>query len=181
MMRTLHDAVLLVSFAAIDKLKVLQERHGHHDAPRWTAFVAREVAKGVEVGQTYCSRIVEAQWLGSAQETQTDADLKAVFRYRAALGGVEPKNLGEAESVFWAERLQATFATDDGPAYDWAVRKLGATRVIDTVKILQDAVSAGELQPDEAVQLCEAMRSFQPAPRYLRKVHPDPLHARDFD
>jgi hypothetical protein len=180
-MRTLHDAVLLVSFAAIDKLNVLQDRHGHHDAPRWTGFVVTEVAKGVEVGQTYCSRLIDAKWLGPAQETQTDTDLKAVFRYRAALGGVEPKNLGEAESVFWAERLQARFATDDGPAYDWAVRKLGPTRVIDTVMILRDAVSSGELRPGEAVELCEAMRSFQPAPRYLRTVHPDPLHARDFE
>ena len=59
---------------------------------------------------------------------------------------------GEAEGIYFAEKLGGQFATDDNKAYDFARRRpsLGPGRVIDSVQILQTAVANGDLSRTEA-------------------------------
>ena len=82
---------------------------------------------------------------------------------------------GEAEGIYFAEKLGGQFATDDNNAYDFARRRasLGPGRVIDSVQILQTAVANGDISATEARSIAVA---FEEAGRSLR---PDHRGARD--
>ena len=65
-----------------------------------------------------------------------------MYRLQVGLndGKQPPKgDRGEAEGIFFAEKHDGQFATDDNNAYDFARRRptLGAGRVIDSIHILR--------------------------------------------
>jgi len=94
------------------------------------------------------------------------------MRIRVALGG-EPgrptEHLGEAESIFLADKLHGAFITDDRAAYDFARRRLGDRRVFDTVDLLREAVASSYFTLNEAQQVADAIRN---SGRKLRRGHP---------
>lgn len=77
-------------------------------------------------------------------------------------------NLGEAESIHFATKLQGQFATDDNEAYEFAAIRLGSENVMDTITILREAVAMHELTANEADQVTD---NIEAAGRYLRRVH----------
>jgi hypothetical protein len=85
--------------------------------------------------------------------------------------------MGEAESIYFAAKLGGYFATDDNAAYDFAERYLGSGRVIDTVHILRDAVSLGEMTSSVAAGHATRIRE---SGRHLRRLHPSTLSAAHF-
>jgi predicted nucleic acid-binding protein len=87
------------------------------------------------------------------------------------------EHAGEAESIYFASRLNAIFATDDSAAYDFAQRRLGAERVIDSIDVLRTAVATAMISADAAADLARSMRA---AGRHLRRVHPEPIAADYF-
>lgn len=172
----LHDAVLLLNFAKANALGLLRERHGHRPGPRWVAEVHSEVERGASLlgSLDLCRPVLGSAWLGDPEPASTE--LAVLFRYCTALGGQHPQHLGEAASVRCAELIGGLFATDDNAAYDWAERRLGVGRAIDTVRILEDAVAMGETTAADAAAAVESIRA-DPSPRSVRRVHPDPLRA----
>lgn len=175
----LHDAVTLRHFAAVRRLDVLKARAAHRDEPRWVHEVREEIRKAADAGQTSCADIIAAGWLGDAQSA-SESDLAEIMRMRTRLGGDHPEHLGEAASIYWAERLDGTFVTDDNAAYQFAAHRLGDHRVIDTVAVLCDAVASGDITDRDAAAFCDRLRSLRPEPRHLRSVHPDPLLPEHF-
>jgi hypothetical protein len=163
----LLDAGLLSTFAAAEALDVLESRVQSSSHPLWTYEVRSELLRGA-TWSTHCVAVLQASWLGEPHEAQSD-DLKHILRYRTALGGDHPSNLGEASSVYWAEQLNGRFATDDNAAYDWAKRKLGVGRVIDTVDILREAVAMDEISAERASIICQLAFDQD---RSLRRIHP---------
>ena len=163
----LLDAGLLSTFAAADALDVLENRFQFASRPLWTYEVHKELLRGASTS-AHCLVVVQTCWLGEPHEARPD-DLKYILRYRTALGGDHPSNLGEASSVYWAEQLNGRFATDDNAAYDWAKRKLGDGRVIDTVDILREAVVMDEISAERASTICQLAFDHD---RSLRWVHP---------
>jgi hypothetical protein len=142
--------------------------------------VADEVEQGAAIGYAHAGRVRAAGWLGDPREP-TAAELKAVFAIHVGLNeGRRPPvdHVGEAESIYFADKLGATFATDDNEAFDFARNRLGAARVLDTVSILRDAVAMGEMRANEAAGIAESIRS---AGRHLRRLHPTPAPAAYFD
>lgn len=168
----LHDAVTLNHFAAANRLDVLEARHSHRPEPRWTEAIRDEIAAGVSAGIPYCGDVLTQTWLGLAEEPET-AELSAIVQLQVGLNdGVYPPehHRGEAEAIFFAERDNGLFATDDNAAYDFARRRqgLGPGRVIDTIRILQDAVAAGELSAQTAHEIAN---EIEDAGRSLRRPH----------
>jgi predicted nucleic acid-binding protein len=107
-------------------------------------------------------------------------DQLGIMELWIALGpgeGPPSEHAGEAESIYFAARIDATFATDDNAAYDFAQRRLGAERVIDSVAILRRAVASALIPPEAAAQLARSMRA---AHRQLRRVHPEAIAADHF-
>lgn len=76
---------------------------------------------------------------------------------------------GEAEGIYFAEKLGGRFVTDDNGAYDFARRRLGPGRVFDTVDVLREAVTNGDMDSGEALNLVNAIRN---SGRSIRRVHP---------
>ena len=66
--RVLHDAVSLKHFAIVDRLDVLEERHGHLEEPRWCEEVHEEIKKGA--GFT-----IEMRQLGAARYNDANATI----------------------------------------------------------------------------------------------------------
>ncbi len=102
------------------------------------------------------------------------SELTAVDRIRRALSDpTDPpaKNLGEAESIYFAEKHEGQFATDDNDAHSFALRRtgLGSGRVIDSIHILRTAVANGDIAAvtanDIANEMEAAGRSFRPEHR----------------
>jgi hypothetical protein len=108
-------------------------------------------------------------------------DLHEIFSIRTALdlglGGHPSEHLGEAQTIYFAEQLGAMFATDDGPAYDYAAQRLGPANVIDSVELLRLAVSSRMVEADNAAELAA---QIQGAGRFFRKMHRTRLVAGDF-
>lgn len=179
-MPVLHDAVTLRHFATARRLDILEARHGSLPGPRWTEAVFGEIWAANELGHEGCFAVLEQRWLGSWQGPTDSTEQLAIQRLRIKLGGsvVDLAHAGEAESIFFAEKLNGALATDDGPAYAFAVRRLGAERVVDTVDILRTAVSLDEISAAEAVAVCDAIRSNG---RHLRPTHPDDIGDDYFD
>lgn len=174
----LYDAVTLRHFGEVDRMDVLESRHSHAPPPRWTDAVAQEIAAASSLPE--CRVVLAAEWLGTPL-SPTEADLPAIIKIQIGLNeGRRPPimHAGEAEGIYFAERLGGVFVTDDWDAYDFARRRLGLGRVLDTIDILRDAVAAGDLTSRVALGLANAVRD---AGRHLRRGHPDALDARYFD
>ena len=172
----IHDAVTLRHFAVVKRLDVLQTCHGHRPEPRWTQAIRAEIEAALGEDGSHCSDILGEAWLGSPAEP-TAAELAVVYRLQVGLndGRAPPKgDRGEAEGIYFAEKHNGQFATDDNGAYEFARRRpsLGAGRVIDSIHILRTAVADGDLTAADAHSIANGIeaagRSFRPAHRGSR-------------
>lgn len=183
----LFDTGTLRNFAACDALGVLQQICHACDGPFWVEAVHAEVSRlsverqGRE--RTQCRYILSGThgaWLGDPIDSAID-DLSHIFAIRTALasglGGHPREHLGEAQSIWVAEQSGATFATDDGPAFEYAVRRLATGRVVDTVQLLRNGVAHGSFSAERA---CEVAGRMRDAGRNLRPGHPTLLRPDDF-
>jgi hypothetical protein len=176
----LFDGVTLRHFGIIDAMSLLAARVARRTEPRWTERVKSEVFAGY--GQPDCDAVLAADFLGSPYEVSND-DLVEIFTLQIALrefgdDSDDPaRDLGEAETLFVADKLNGEFITDDAAAYDFARRRLGSNRVFDTVDLLREAVVYGDMTSYEAKQTADAIRN---SGRYLRRGHPATLTATYF-
>lgn len=168
----LYDAVTLRHFAAAEELDLFRALHQGLPPPRWTQAVADEIARCAAVGESECVTVQECAWLGQPHLPVELVDLVAIQRLRIALSGgpSDPaRHIGEAETLHVAAKLGAAIATDDGPAYDFASRRLGPDRVRDTIDLLREAVRRHVRTSDQAAALAARIAD---AGRHLRRPHP---------
>ena len=102
----LFDAVTLRHFAAAEALDVCRQLVEDRDPPRWTDAVSAEIAAGLRLGIDECVSVKECAWMGAPVEPEI-LDLESIVRLQRALSessGAEG-NAGEAESIYFAERL----------------------------------------------------------------------------
>lgn len=168
----LHDTVTLCHFAAVSRLNILEQRHSNRQEPRWTRGVYEEIQKAAD-HTTYGTSVLQATWLGDPV-IPTNMDTMQIALIRTALNPKENTpcdNLGEAESIHFAIKLQGQFATDDNEAYEFAAIRLGSENVMDTIKILREAVAMYELTADDADQVSN---DIEAAVRHLRPEHRQP-------
>jgi len=174
----LVDAVTLRHFGITERLGALGHVLSRYPPPRWTEAVRSEILAGW--GQTDCNNVLGAAFLGVPYQIQT-GELVEVIRIRVALSngmGGSAGHLGEAESIFLADKLNGAFVTDDRGAYDFARRRLGDRRVFDTIDLLREAVASGYFGPSEAQQVADAVRN---SGRSLRRGHPATFTPRYFE
>ncbi len=167
----LYDTVTLRHFAIIRRLDICEELHHSRPAPRWTDEVCNEITRASGRREPGCSDILSASWLGSPV-VPSASDLLPIYKIQIGLNGgrVPPTgDLGEAESLHFAEQYSGILATDDAGAFDFAQRRLGAHRVIDSIRILQEAVVEGILAAADAANLANQIRA---SGRFLRPGHP---------
>src|SRR6266498_582234 len=165
----LVDAVTLRHFGITEHLAVLKDILSAYPSPYWSDAVRSEILAGI--GQPDCNNVLAASFLGVPHQIPT-ADLAEVMRIRISLSDGKShftEHLGEAESIFLADKLNGAFITDDYAAYDLARRRLGDRRVFDTVDLLRETVMTGYFTPSEAQQVADAMRN---SGRKLRRGHP---------
>jgi hypothetical protein len=179
--RVLHDAVSLKHFAIVDRLDVLKERHGHLEEPRWCDPVHEEIKVGVGLAIEN-ARILAATWLGVPEPIAAE-DMAAAYKFHVVLNeGREPPTMhkGEAYSIFIGQKIGAIFYTDDETAYDWALAKVrsGLGGVRDTIEILREAVSMGELNKTQA---CDLVLEMQQKGRDFRHIHDGKITPAYFD
>ena len=119
--------------------------------PRWTDAVSAEIGQGVRLGLDDCLSVQECAWLGAPIEPDV-SDLGSILDLRRALseGSASAGNAGEAESIYFAQRLGGAFATDDALAFDFACRRLGRDHVMDTIDLLHHAVRERIITAHEA-------------------------------
>jgi len=177
----LHDAVTLQHFAVAGRLDVLDNCHGHLPMPRWTDTVHDEVEAGHHRGYAHCGPVLQCGWLGTPVQPSA-SDLRKITRIHIGLNEGRPESdshLGEAESIYFAEKTGGLFVTDDNGAYDFAQRRpgLGPARVRDTVYVLRDAVANGYITRGDAAACAATIRA---AGRHLLRTHPATLTASDF-
>ena len=168
----IHDAVTLRHFAVVKRMDVLRMCHGHRPKPRWTEGIRAEIESAGQEGESHCSDILREAWLGPPAEP-TAAELADVYRLQVGLNaGREPPkgDRGEAEGIYFAEKHNGQFATDDNNAYEFARRRpsLGMGRVIDTIHILRTAVADGVLTAADAH---EVANEIEDAGRWFRPTH----------
>ncbi len=168
----IHDAVTLRHFAAVQRLDVLRDCHGHRPEPRWTEGIRAEIKSAMHAGKSHCADVLAAAWLGDPAVPSV-AEMGDVYRLQVGLNdGREPPrgDRGEAEGIYFAEKLWGQFATDDNGAYEFAARRpsLGPGRVIDSIQILQTAVANGDISATEARDIANAIEKVG---RSLRPVH----------
>ncbi|MDH2902390.1 MAG: hypothetical protein PXZ08_00360 [Actinomycetota bacterium] len=179
--RVLHDAVSLKHFAIANRLDVLEERHGHLAEPRWCEEVQEEIKNGIGLASENAA-ILSATWLGTPASIAIE-DMAAAYKYHVVLNdGREPPTMhkGEAYSIFVGQKIGAIFFTDDGTAYEWGNAKVrsGLGGVKDTIDVLRDAVSMGELTKEQA---CELALTMQDRGRDFRSVHDGKFTPAYFD
>lgn len=175
----LYDAVTLRHFAACGRLYICEELHASLPMPRWSEEVFNEIRRASFNGAAECSPILAATWLGSPV-IPNPAELRAIYHIQVELDfGRQPPlaHAGEAQSIYFAQKYGGVFATDDNTAYDFAERRFGYARVVDTVQILREAVVAGHLSRRGAAEFIKTLRADD---RHIRRVHPDPMSASDF-
>jgi len=168
----IHDAVTLRHFAVVGRLDVLQACHGNRPEPRWTEGIHAEIESAARKGKSHCLDILDEAWLGPPAEP-TAAELSVVYRLQVGLNdGKEPPkgDRGEAEGIFFAEKHNGQFATDDNGAYEFGRRRpsLGTGRVIDSIHILRTAVADGYLTAADAHRIATEIEG---AGRSLRPDH----------
>ena len=175
---TIYDATTLRNFGTIGRLDLCQIFSENTALPRWTSEVCEEITRAAEELDEACGRVYLATWLGEPV-CPTDHDLIGIIDLQIELGDGPNRNAGEAESMYFAEKLGYVFATDDNAAYRFAASRpaLGLERVIDTVDILTAVVRGNVLSCEDAAALCSDMRA---AGRSLRRRHPWPLEPRYF-
>ena len=165
----LLDAVTLRHFGITEHLAALEHVLSAYPLPYWTDAVRSEILAGI--GQPDCDNVLAASFLGVPHQIQT-TELAEVMRIRIALSDGNSRSaehLGEAESIFLADKFNGTFITDDYAAYDLARRRLGHCRVLDTVDLLRETVATGYFKSSEAQQVADAIRN---SGRNLRRGHP---------
>lgn len=171
----LCDAVTLRHFGTIRRLEILAARCAYLDPPHWTQTVADEIREAADLGYPGCRAILESSWLSTPVAPEGENDLRAIINLQIGLNeGRRPptRHAGEAEGIYFAEKLEGYFVTDDNAAYDFAMNHLGPGRVRDTVDLLREAVAYGELDDGEALNIVNAIRN---SGRCIRRVHPDTL------
>jgi hypothetical protein len=176
------DGVTLRHFGIIDRMSYVEARLVGYPEPRWTGVVKSELLAGL--GRPECDAVLAVSFLGDPFEAGPSEQL-AVFRLQAAIRGTlddeddddSARDLGEAESIYVADKLNGTFITDDWSAYEFARKRFGSNRVMDTVALLREAVACGELTPSEAQHAADAIRN---SGRHLRWGHPPTLTAEYF-
>jgi len=152
MMRSLKivDAVTLRHFGCIERLGLLEGLLATCERPCWTDAVWSEILAGIS--EPECRNVLEASFLGTPAVVAAEG-LAEVFRIRAALDDGKQSataHLGEAESIFLADKLNGVFVTDDFVAHGYAQRRLGNSRVQDTVDLLREAVVSAYITVGEA-------------------------------
>ena len=172
----LYDAVTLRHFASAGRMDILSTRHQHRPVPRWSEAVHFEIDQAAQIGMGDCATVLSTFWL-DAPMVATAADMRSILPIWVGLNdGRRPptQHAGEAESIYFAEKLDGCFATDDNAAHDFAMNRaaLGAGRVFDTVDILRDAVASDEINARDALDVVDAIRA---AGRSLRRIHPQLL------
>lgn len=168
----LYDAVTLRHFAVAEELPLLQLLHDELPGPRWTQAVDHEIRRGAELGLDDCAAVQAFVWLGLSYEAPDLTDLIGIQQLRAALSkpGDLTGNVGEAETLWVAEKLGAAMVTDDAAAHEFALRRLGPERVFDTIDLLRAAVGRGLRNAQEASEIAARVSD---AERHLRYVHPE--------
>lgn len=171
------DAVSLIHFARVGRLDLLKTRYESLREPRWTEAVKEEISCTPQINENRL--ILAAKWLGAPIKPNR-TDHHGVQNLRIALGGgpSDLKHLGESESIHFAMNHEYHFLTDDFDAYNLACKKLGQTRTFDTIKVLIDAFSMGEIDLEEAASLANSIRN---SGRYLLDIHPTPVTATYLD
>jgi hypothetical protein len=170
----LCDAVILRHFGEIRRLDVLEARYGYLDPPHWTEAVADEIREASRQGRPGCRAILAASWLLTPLAPEPN-ELMEIVKLQIGLNeGRRPPtaHMGEAEGIYFAQKLGGRFVTDDNAAYDFAVHRLGPGRVHDTVDLLREAVSCGDLDDGEALNIVNMIRN---SGRSLRRIHPSTM------
>ncbi len=181
MTTVLHDTVTLRHFAAVERNNILEKRHADKPEPRWSDTVQHEIADAAKHGTKHCDDILQWEWLGEPACPDAN-EMKKVHQIRIALAKLDDPShahLGEAESIFYAEKTGGQLATDDAAAYEFAKTRstLGPGRVIDSITILRAAVADGDITADDAAQVAEAIEA---AGRFFRPEHRRPRNASYF-
>ncbi|GAA0513876.1 hypothetical protein Ade02nite_48990 [Paractinoplanes deccanensis] len=152
------DTCTLSTFAAVDRLDLLEKRYGYR--ARWTETVRWEISRGLGTAP-YLRRILDLDWLGEPVEISgTPAALTAINNIRRGLGampGNETQHLGEAEIIYHLETsaVGAFLVTDDGAALDFARRR--GVRAFDTRTIVEECYVYSEVGCPEAFHLLRQM------------------------
>lgn len=170
----LYDTVILRHFGSIGRLDILESRCSYLDPPHWTQAVADEIREAADLGQPGCRAILAATWLSDPVVPEHE-DLRRIVLIKIGLNeGRRPPtaHAGEAEGIYFAERLGGRFVTDDNGAYDFALRRLGRGWVYDTVDLLREAVSYGDMDDGEALNIVNAIRN---SGRSIRRIHSNTL------
>jgi hypothetical protein len=174
----LVDAVTLRHFGITEHLTLLKHMLSPYPPPYWTETVRSEILAGI--GQADCDNVLAASFLGVPRQICT-GELAEVIKIQVALSSGKSRgseNLGEAESIFLADKLNGAFITDDHAAYTFAGRRLGHCRVLDTVDLLRETVATGYFTPSEAQQVADAIRN---SGRSLRRGHPQTFTSKYFE
>jgi hypothetical protein len=174
----LIDSVTLRHFGITEHLAALEHVVLAYPLPYWTDAVRSEILAGI--GRPDCDNVLAASFLGTPHRIST-TDLAEVMKIRIALSdGKGPPNehLGEAESIFLADKFHGAFITDDRAAYELASRRLGHCRALDTVDLLRETVATGYFNSSEAQQVADAIRN---SGRKLRRGHPPTFTAEYFE
>src|SRR3712207_5672481 len=119
----LVDAVTLRHFGVLNRMDVLGARLSGYPLPRWTQAVQEEIFQHLD--EDDCSAVLAAPFMGNPRDIPGD-ELAEVFRIQRALstGDESPTaHLGEAESIWIADRLNGTFITDDSEAFEFAEKR----------------------------------------------------------
>jgi hypothetical protein len=175
-----YDAVILRHFGTIRRLDALADRCKYLNRPYWTQAVADEISEAAEYGFPGCRLVRDADWLGDPIAPKS-CDLKGIYLLQVGLNdGRQPPDGhgGEAEGIYFAKKLGGRFVTDDNAAYDFAVRHLGRSQVQDTVDLLRSAVSYGDMDGGEALNIFNAIRNCG---RDVRRVHGDTQNRAYFE
>jgi hypothetical protein len=168
----LLDTVTLRHFGVINRMDIVEMRLTGYDRPAWTDAVRSELLR--DANGDGCGRVLEATFLGTPEDFSV-SDLAEIFRIQRALSGdtMDPLlHLGEAESIWAADRRNGTFITDDAAAFDFAEKNLGNNRVLDCIDLLRESVAAKEITEHEAKLAADAIRN---SGRHLKAGHPPTL------
>lgn len=151
------DANILMSFAVVDRLDLLEVRYGNRVV--WTDGIRIEVARGIRA-EPRLQRVVDMAWITDPIEIDGGHAAQRVEQIRRALGGLhtEPlRHLGEAQGMYLLETSHkgGKFLTDDRAAASFARRQ--GLIVYDTADILSECHAMGEIGCPDAYKLLQEM------------------------